>query len=125
MTDIQAKVLSSAVLNGGFDNLVFKIENIEQSQSGMSDKVNMIHEALYKPDDGFFARVKQVETEAHDTQAHTETVRALDVSVKDLERWKGWVNRVVKWVAIAIGGGVATLMGKLLYDFISGHIKIV
>lgn len=125
LTDIQTKVLSSAALNGGFDNLMFKIENIETAQSGMSDKVNMIHDALYKPDDGFFARVKQVEEEAHETHSQTETIRALDVSVTDLKRWKNLVDRVAKWALIAVGGGIATLIGKLLYDFISGHIKIV
>lgn len=125
LVDIQSKVLSSAALNGGFDSLMFKIENIERTQSNMSDQIKMIHEVLYKPDDGFFARVKQVETEASIVHSHTETVNTLDVSVKDLKRWKNLVNRVMKWFAVAVGGGVITLVGKLLYDFVSGHIKIV
>lgn len=125
LANIQAKVLSSAALNGGFDNLMFKIESMEQSQSNMSDKVDMIHDALYKPDDGFFARVKQVETSATVSHTHVETVHALDASVKDLKRWKGLVNRVTKWIVVAVGGGAVTLIGKLLYDFISGHIRVV
>lgn len=58
---LQQKVMGSAALNGGFDTLMFKVEKIEEGQVLMGTKVDSIHDAIYHPDDGLFARVKDVE----------------------------------------------------------------
>lgn len=125
IADIQTKLFSSEALNGGFDTLMFKIDSVEKAQSVIVDKVNLIHDALYKPDNGLFARVKQTEQGAEEAHAHSEVVRNLDVSVKDLTRWQQFVNRGAKWLAVAIGGSLITLIGKLLLAVISGHVKFV
>ena len=62
LRQLQVKVLASAALNGGFDNLMFKIDKIEEKQESMGLKVDSIHEAIYNPDDGLYARVKDVES---------------------------------------------------------------
>lgn len=58
---LQQKVMGSSALNGGFDTLMFKVEKIEEGQVQMGTKVDSIHDAIYHPDDGLFARVKDVE----------------------------------------------------------------
>jgi hypothetical protein len=44
---LQQKVVSSPALNGGFDTLMAKVDSI--------------HDAIYHPDEGLFARVKVIE----------------------------------------------------------------
>ena len=55
--DIHKKILASSALNGGFDTLLYKIDKIEQGQSQVSTKVDKIHDAIYHPDEGLFARI--------------------------------------------------------------------
>lgn len=63
---IAKKVENSPVLNGGWDRMVVTIDHIKEKQDETSDKVDKIHEALYQPDTGFFARVAEIE---HDTSS--------------------------------------------------------
>lgn len=58
---IANKLNSSAVLNGGFDKMMVVVEHIQEKQEETAAKVHMIHEGLYHPDDGLYARVKMVE----------------------------------------------------------------
>ena len=58
---LQQKVLASAALNGGFDTLMFKVDKIEEGQIMIVGKVDSIHEAIYNPDSGLYARIKDIE----------------------------------------------------------------
>lgn len=62
LENIAAKLNSSAVLNGGFDRMMISIEHIEEKQKETNDKVNKIHDGLYDPEQGLYARVKAIET---------------------------------------------------------------
>lgn len=53
---------SKPVLNGGFDRLMVVVEHIQKKQEETGDQVAKIHEGLYDPADGLYARVKMVET---------------------------------------------------------------
>lgn len=152
---LQTKVLGSAVLNGGFDKLIYKIEGIEESQATIVDKVDSIHEAIYHPDDGLFARVKDVEH----VKENIEGITQLSNDVATLKQWQltddrsdernsilaienerkisdyghqlndlqGFRRKVLstfKWVLVTFAGGLATGAGKLIYDFLMGHITI-
>lgn len=152
---LQQKVLTSPVLNGGFDTMMVKVEQIEENQKQMGTKVDSIHDAIYHPDDGLFARVKDVEhvkekalvveklekdlthiqhqrehEQVHSKEAselskeNEKAVKDLSQKVKDLSDFKSRVCTAAKWLALTVGGGLLTGLGKLLYDFASGHITI-
>lgn len=74
---MQQKINASPALNGGFDRLVEKVDSIEQ-------KVGSIHEAIYHPDDGLYARIKLVE----DVKKHVITVEKLEKEVLTLQQHK-------------------------------------
>ncbi len=97
--------LGSPILNGGFDSLVKKVDKIESvteqmraEQAASSKKVDAIHVAIYDPDTGLYGRVKE------HTAVITKTGKGLS-----------W------FIGILIAGGLGGI-GKLLYDFMSGHI---
>ena len=97
--------LEKPVLNGGFDNLVAKVEKIDAvteqmqvGQAGLSKKVDAIHVAVYDPDTGLYQKVKT-------------NSRSIEVASKG-----------AKWLAGVVVAGLLTGTGKLLYDFLSGHI---
>lgn len=152
---LQQKVLASAALNGGFDTLMFKVERIEEGQSQMGAKVDSIHNAIYDPDDGLFARVKDVEhvkekveateklssdvaklqqwheseekiveREARLSEEHEKLVQSHAEQLKELTFFKTRVCAIVKWGLVTVGGGVITGIGKILYDFLQGHITL-
>jgi len=60
--NIAQKISTSPVLNGGFDKMMIIVEHIQEKQEETSKKVDKIHDGLYDPDDGLYARVKMVET---------------------------------------------------------------
>jgi uncharacterized protein YaaN involved in tellurite resistance len=155
LQQLQQKVLASPALNGGFDTLLFKVEKIEEGQVQMGTKVDSIHEAIYHPDEGLFARVKvveplkekaeaidqlekdvlvlqqrvqvderTVEKEARLTEEHKKLVKLHAEQIKDLVAFKSKVCAIVKWGLVTLGGSVVTLIGKLIYDFVSGHITV-
>lgn len=97
--------LESPVLNGGFDKLVKQVDKIEsvtdqmrQDQATSGKKVDAIHTAIYDPDTGLYGRVKE------HTQVITKTGKGLS-----------W------FMGVLIAGGLGGI-GKLLYDFMAGHI---
>lgn len=155
LSALQQKVSNSAALNGGFDRLLFKIDKIEENQVLMGVKVDSIHEAIYHPDDGLFARVKiveqakeklddvkqlekdvlvlqqhQIEEEKNLSQdslvaqEHEKLIKTHADVIDELIKFKTSVCSIAKWGLVTIAGGSATLIGKLIYDFVSGHITV-
>lgn len=159
LNEIQARVLNAPALNGGFDTLLYKVDKIEESQDKLVTKVDSIHEAVFHPDDGLFARVKNAENakgenvdklekdmielkiwkeneekalekDTRSTEVQEKTIKVLedklkdqDVQIKALTDWKSKVSGIVRWGLVTLAGGGVTLIGKLLYDFLSGHIS--
>lgn len=160
---LQQKVMGSSALNGGFDTLMYKIEKIEEGQIATGTKVDSIHDAIYHPDEGLYARVKAVELaktatlsgvekvlgtveklekdvthiqHQRETEAQMEReaselskendklVKAHAQQLKELTEFKTKVCTIAKWLAVTIGGGILTGIGKIIYDFASGHITI-
>jgi uncharacterized protein YaaN involved in tellurite resistance len=148
LNTLSQKVMSSKVLNGGFDTMIEKVEKIEA-------KVDSIHDAVYHPDDGLFARVKDiehvkanaasieklnidvnelqawhhseeklVEKEAKLIEEHNQLVKNHSDQLKELVSFKSRVNAVAKWLALTVATGILAGVGKLIYDFIHGHVII-
>lgn len=154
--EMQDKILSAPAMNGGFTTLLYKVENIEDSQTKLVQKVDQIHGVLYEPDNGLYARLKNVENECvsvkdlgdierevHEiklwksseekqSQKEEEKDGAKDkllleheATLKELQGSIQRYNAAMKWVAVSLGGGLLSMIGKLIYDYVSGHIKIV
>ena len=71
-----------------------KIEILLDKQEELADNINKIKEAVYNPDSGLFARLKE-----------------LDIRIIQLETWKA-ANTRVMWL---VGGSVAGLLAKTVW----------
>lgn len=159
LSQVQNKVVNSPALNGGFDRLINKVENIENSQtqivdrqSQIVDRVDSIHTAIFDQNDGLFSlmhqsrlaraqekaeidiqianfdiwrtnqqkifdeKVKESETLANLVQKHNNELEAIN-------KWKTSISSTMKWVLTALGGSVATVLGKFIHDWIFMHWK--
>ena len=147
LQNIQQKLEKSAALNGGFDKLLYKIDSIENSQNLIANKVDKIHEAIYNPDEGLFARMSASKVE------HSNAVNGIEKKVIEISTWKDqkeksgnqldaevekFGNKIItmentienlikfksstlglaKWAMAAIGGGVITILFKVLYTYV-------
>jgi hypothetical protein len=153
--EMQDRILSAPAMNGGFTTLLFKVENIENSQSQLVEKVDQIHGVLYEPDTGLYARIKNVEKdclpegalddiekdiqeikiwknseeklsakeEAHGSE-NDKILNNHEIIIKDLQETINKYNTAGKWLIVSVGGGLLSMIGKLIYEFISGHIQI-
>ena len=83
LNKLEQKICNSPALNGGFDTLMFKVEKIEESQEKIVVQVDSIHEAVYHPDDGLFARVKDIEH----IKKKAESVDVLEKDILKLQQW--------------------------------------
>ncbi len=154
--EMQDKILSAPAMNGGFTTLLYKVENIEQSQEQLVQKVDQIHGVLYEPDNGLYARVKNVENDC----VSNETIDELEKEVQEIKIWRNSeekqsekeeiavveknkimleheaalkdiqdsiakYNAAIKWITVSLGGGLLSMIGKLIYEYVTGHIKIV
>jgi hypothetical protein len=154
--EMQDKILAAPAMNGGFTTLLFKVENIEKSQEKLVEKVDEIHNVLYEPDNGIYARIKAVENdkigedviddiqkEVHEIKVWKSSEEKLsekeeihlndndkllvehDNIIKDIQKSISRYNTAIKWISVSVGGGLLSTIGKLIYDYISGHMKIV
>jgi len=154
--EMQDRILSAPAMNGGFTTLLYKVEKIEQIQAQLVEKVDQIHNVLYEPDNGLYARIKNVEKDC----VSSEKIDFLEKDVQEIKIWKtseeknsekndeheikqekiiqqheeiikdlqssiSKYNAAVKWITVSLGGGLLSIVGKIIYDYISGHIKIV
>lgn len=76
---VHTKVTQAQVLNGGFDRLSLKIDRIEDVQKVTAVKVDNIHDAIYDPDEGLYARVKNIDSQ------HTTEFRLLEQRIENVE----------------------------------------
>jgi hypothetical protein len=82
---IATKINSSPALNGGFDKMMVIVEHIQEKQQETSDKVSKIHDGLYSPDDGLYARVKMIETSQADfTKKHAEHIANDEKNMREI-----------------------------------------
>lgn len=145
VSDIQKKVNGSAALNGGFDVLMYKVEKIEETQEKIVDTVSSIHQAIYHPDNGIFARIsstrasqiedkvdlekkitefnswKESEIKASSEEKSSdkdlkEKVTSHQESIQELNKFKTTTSAIAKWLVVAITGGIITISLRALYE---------
>lgn len=151
MIKLQEKMLESPALNGGFSQLMFKVNNIEKSQVESIEKINSIHEAIYHPDEGLYARVKVVEGEVFDEISKIDSdvkniikwkekeekefekqksfshdqekiILSQKLVIDDLVSFKQKTSSILKWMFVTFTGSIITLVFKLIYDFVIGKL---
>ena len=154
LLDIQQKINGSPALNGGFDTLLYKVDKIEESQGKIVNRIDEIHESIYDPDKGLFARIastkssqdkdyseidkKLVElsvwknhlekSDDEEKSSDKEVKKKVDDHQREIEslnNWKKNFSAALKAGGVALSGGVLSLMGKFLYDYITVHWKLV
>jgi hypothetical protein len=143
---LQETMLESPALNGGFTQLINKVNNIEKAQVESIETIDSIHEAIYHPDEGLYARVKIVEGETF------EEISKIDADIKSIIKWKekeekdlekqkallhdqekiilsqklviddlvsfkAKTSSILKWMFVTFAGSIITLVFKLIYDF--------
>lgn len=147
LDDIHKKIASSAALNGGFDTLLHKIDKIEQSQGQLVIKVDKIHDAIYDPNDGIFSKIAESKLETTQKFADVEhklsdvsswkhykeiedkkDESAADISADKLAKMEKTVDHllaskekswaIIKWILVALGGGVVSLF----FNWIQGKL---
>ena len=89
MTDDEEKKLTVRLVE-----MSSKIEILLDKQEELADNISKIKEAVYNPDSGLFARLKE-----------------LDIRIIQLETWKA-ANTRVMWL---VGGSVAGLLVKTVW----------
>ena len=138
LTDIRQKLMNANALNGGFDRLLFQIDRIEEGQTHLSKKVDKIHDAIYDPSEGIFARLNadksllssQLSTVSRDVESMqswrekkdkveeecktshdvtSEKMTKIETVVNDLVESKKSMWALFKWVGVALAGDMITL----------------
>lgn len=137
---IENKLSHSPALNGGFERLMDKIDVINDRQVATANRVDQIHTALYSPDNGFFARVKSVETgaaamakeldehekeetmfvgEFKEVKKHADTTSKLTkIAGEDLSELSSLVklrNNINRIFSVLVLGAVGEV-GKIIWD---------
>lgn len=100
--------LESPVLNGGFDNLMRKVDRIETiqeqlqaSDSASGKKIDQLHTAIFDPEIGLYSKVKSN---------------------------SNWISRTTKgfqWLGGIVVVGILSGLGKMMYDFLTGHVHFI
>tara|TARA_R100000995_G_scaffold84117_1_gene61847 strand:+ start:1855 stop:2139 length:285 start_codon:yes stop_codon:yes gene_type:complete len=94
MSDETANVSQAvawAEMNGKFDQMIQSIDTVKDKQEEMADDIGKIKEAVYNPDSGLYARLRE------------------------LESWKDTSTRII-WMVVAavVSLSVATIYKSLL-----------
>lgn len=137
---IVTKLSNAKALNGGFDALVVQVTNIEDTQKNLSEHVEKLATALYHPDDGLFARQKELmmwrniaekardkddkagELDVQKEAAQDHKIEVVTKRVDDISKWKETLMSIIIWAG---GGGAAAAGGlgiKILYTMLTGHM---
>ncbi len=66
LTDIQSKLTSSTIMNGGFERLMEKVTKIETTQDKIIVDVNQLKEIIYDPDEGIYSKIKDCELSSNE-----------------------------------------------------------
>ena len=78
-----------AEINGKFDQMLQSIDTVKEKQDEMAEDISKIKEAVYNPDSGLYARLKE-----------------LDIRIQHIETWKATNSRLM-WI---VGGSVVGLI---------------
>jgi hypothetical protein len=148
INDIHRKVIKAPVLNGGFDSLMVKINNIESNNEQLKETLQSVHKAIYDPDNGIYSRITTCKNEHNESMyelnseienikvwknniekndsthynTDIELTKKIDshaVKLENIEKWKNGIFSITKWTAATVAGATITILFKILYDVMS------
>ena len=94
MGDCEQETTKNAVawaeINGKFDQMIQSIDTVKDKQDEMAEDITKIKEAVYNPDSGLYARLRE------------------------LENWKQTISRII-WM---VGTAVVSLVVATIYKSI-------
>lgn len=140
--ETQKLILSRPIMNGGFDSMLVKIENVEKQQGVITEKIEGISLAIYHPDDGLFAKntqmmsalenlkEKQILNEKNDSanvakiEALTKNVEILERTVQITQKWQERFNSILKYIAVTAVTGILSIVGKYAYEYVTKHVQL-
>ena len=56
-----AKEICLTVMDGKLDKLSMKIDELKERQEDMAEDISKVREAVYHPDEGLYARIRELE----------------------------------------------------------------
>ena len=56
-----AKEICLTVMDGKLDKLNMKIDELKERQEDMAEDISKVREAVYHPDEGLYARIRELE----------------------------------------------------------------
>tara|TARA_R110002020_G_scaffold13934_1_gene49703 strand:- start:22 stop:315 length:294 start_codon:yes stop_codon:yes gene_type:complete len=77
--------------------LVSKVEAVLEKQDELAENVGKIKEAVYNPDQGLYARLKD-----------------MDSRLKEIENWRSNSNKITWLIATSVVGLIVTTIGKAI-----------
>jgi len=80
-----------AEMNGKFDQIMQKIDTVKDKQEEMAEDIGKIKEAVYNPDSGLYARLRE------------------------LESWKDTSSRLIWIIITSVAGLTVATLYKILF----------
>ena len=84
------KAQSLVELNGKLERMMDGIESVKEKQNEMADGIDKIKEAVYNPDEGIYARLRE------------------------LENWKETSSKLIWMIVASVIGLSATLIARVM-----------
>ena len=111
LEDIQLKMSSSTIMNGGFERMMDKIIKIESIQDKIIIDANQLKEVIYEPTQGVFSRIKdcesthnekiyKLELENHHIKNNLIKLKDLDSNLNEVSKIKDNYSKLI-WLVIA------------------------
>ena len=92
---MEASTKALIELNGKFERMMDGIDNIKDRQEEMADDIGKIKEAVYNPDEGIYARLRELESWK---ESSSKIIWMLIASIVGL-------STATFWMQVIAGGG--------------------
>lgn len=105
------------------NGLFTRVKDIEhvKDKAQHVDKMKFDIEVIQKRDDDQKAEMTSL---VQDSTATQKKVDQIEREVTSLVKFTSRVQSALKWFVFTAGGALLTLLGKLLYDALSGHVTL-
>ena len=88
LSQIEAKLNASHVLNGGFEKLVLDVRHTNEQIAEMKMSLEQMNTTINDPEEGVRSRVRDLETESHRRWDFVQEAKAKIDEFDDLLSWK-------------------------------------
>ena len=98
LSQIEAKLNASHVLNGGFEKLVLDVRHTNEQIAEMKISLEQMNTTINDPEEGVRSRVRDLETESHRRWDFVQEAKAKIDEFDDLLAWKKKVEDKINLV---------------------------